>query len=92
MKALLFLFVAHLVLCATAGYLFHERSESHRNFDPPTDSTSAEERARGETSFQFSHGRVAIQFPGALNLYFFAGILALVVALIIEVYERFVAR
>jgi hypothetical protein len=88
MKPLLFLFAAHFIICIAAGYFFHERSESHHDFDPPLNTTAEEERARDVASFHMSETRVTIRFPAALNLYFFAGLLALAVALAIELYER----
>lgn len=92
MKPLFFLFVAHLTLCAAVGYFFHERIESHQDYDPPINTTTAEERSRGEASFHMSQTHVTIRFPGALNLYFVAGLLALLVAFIIQLYERFFPR
>ena len=91
MKILFFLFLAHITICAAAGYIFQERSESHKDYDPPLNTTTQEERARGMASFHMSETRVTIRFPGALNLYFFAGILALAAAFISELDQRFFA-
>ena len=53
------------------------------------ETTTAEERARGMASFHFSQTHIEIRFPSALILYFLGGLLALLVALIVELYERF---
>jgi hypothetical protein len=93
MKPLLFLFIAHLVVCAAVGYFFAERiSESHHEYDPPIDTTTAEERSRREASFHMSQSHVTYRFPGALNLYFLVGLLALVAAFVMELYQRFFPR
>jgi hypothetical protein len=93
MKPLLILFFAHLAVCSLVGYSFHERTETHQDFDPPfPDATTQDERSRGESSFLISQGKVTITFPAALNLYFFAGLLALLAGLVLELYEGFVSR
>jgi hypothetical protein len=92
MKPLLILFIAHLAVCSLVGYFFHERTETHHDYDPPIDTTTAEERSRGEASFHMSQSQITIRFPGALNLYFIVGLLALVAASVIELYQHFFSR
>jgi len=89
MKPLLILFIAHLTVCGVVGYLFRERSQEHRDFETPIETTSPDERSRGEASFLLARSHTAITFPGPVLLYGAVGPLALLVAFGIELYRHF---
>lgn len=88
MKALFILFIAHLTVCGVVGYLFRERSEKHRDYQPPIETTSAEERSRGEASFLMAQSETTITFPSPILVYGAGGLLALLITFGIDLYHR----
>ncbi len=92
MKTLFVLLLVHLAVCGLVGYFFQMRTETHRVHNPPVEVTTSLERARGEATFLMAEGRISIRFPSALVLYFVFGLISLMAASAIELYQSFFSR
>jgi hypothetical protein len=93
MKVLAILTIVHLLVCATAGYLFRVRvSETHQEFHPAIDMTTDEERARGEAKFLMAQTHIVFRPPTVVLIYGLVGLLALLAAFGYKLYQPFFSR
>jgi hypothetical protein len=86
MKALAFLFIAHLVVCGVAADCFHERSTTIQKFDPPRRASPPEPDGGGW--FAASQTETDFRIPAPVVIYGTGGLLALFIALGVRLYRH----